>query len=133
MLSCFSNVRLFVTVWTVAHQAPLCMEFSGQKYWSGLPCPPPGDLPNPGIKPRSLALQEDSLPSEPPGKLPCVCMCVCVYIYTYIYGRRKWQPTPVFLPGESHGQRSLADYSPWGCKELDMTERLTHTHTHTHT
>ena len=40
--------------------------------------------------------------------------------------RRKWQPTPVFLPGESHGQRSLAGYSPWGCKELDTTERLTH-------
>ena len=38
--------------------------------------------------------------------------------------RRKWQPTPVFLPGESHGQRSLAGYSPWGCKELDTTERL---------
>ena len=36
--------------------------------------------------------------------------------------RRKWQPTPVFLPGKSHGQRSLAGYSPWGCKELDMTE-----------
>ena len=36
--------------------------------------------------------------------------------------RRAWQPTPVFLPGESHGQRSLAGYSPWGCKELDMTE-----------
>ena len=42
--------------------------------------------------------------------------------------RRAWQPTPVFLPGESHGQRSLAGYSPWGCKELDMTERL-HFHT----
>ena len=42
--------------------------FSRQEYWSGLPCPPPGDLPNPGIEPRSLALQEDSLPSEPPGK-----------------------------------------------------------------
>ena len=39
--------------------------------------------------------------------------------------RRKWQPTPVFLPEESHGQRSLAGYSPWGCKELDTTERLT--------
>ena len=39
-----------------------------QEYWSGLPCPPPGDLPNPGIKPRSAALQADSLPSEPPGK-----------------------------------------------------------------
>ena len=42
-------------------------------------------------------------------------------------------PTPVFLPGESHGQRSLASYSPWGYKEQDMTEWLTHTHTHTHT
>ena len=45
-------------------------------------------------------------------------------------GRRKWQPTPVVLPGESHGQRSLPGYSPWGRKESDMTERLTHTHTH---
>ena len=42
--------------------------FSRQEYWSGLPCPPPGDLPNPEIKPRSSALQADSLPSEPPGK-----------------------------------------------------------------
>ena len=41
--------------------------------------------------------------------------------------RREWEPTPVFLPGESHGQRSLAGYSPWGCKELDTTERPTHT------
>ena len=48
--------------------------------------------------------------------------------------RRKWQPTPVFLPGKSHGQRSLAGYSPWGHKELDRTEATnTHTHTHTHT
>jgi len=45
---------------------------------------------------------------------------------------RKWQPTPVFLPGKSHGQRSMVDYSPWGCKESDMTDH-THTHTHTHT
>ena len=44
------------------------MGFSRQEYWSGLPCPPPGDLPNPGIKPRSPMLQADSLPSEPPGK-----------------------------------------------------------------
>ena len=50
------------------HQALLSMEFSRQEHWSGLPCPPPGDLPNPGIKPRSPALQADSLPSEPPGK-----------------------------------------------------------------
>ena len=45
--------------------------------------------------------------------------------------RRKWQPTPVFLPGESHGQRSLVGYSPWSHKEVDTTDQITHTHTHT--
>ena len=55
-LSCFSCVQLFVTPWTVAHQAPLSMGFSRQEYWSGLPCPSPGDLPDPGIKPTSPAL-----------------------------------------------------------------------------
>ena len=50
------------TPWTVAHQAPLSMEFSGQEYWRGLPYPPPGDLSNPGVKPRSPALQADTLP-----------------------------------------------------------------------
>ena len=49
-------------------RASLSMEFSRQEYWSGLPCPPPGDLPNPGIKPRSPTLQADSLPSESPGR-----------------------------------------------------------------
>ena len=71
MLSCFSHIQLFVTLWTVAHQAllsmefsrqeywsglhktPLSMGFSRQDYWSGLPCPPPGELPNPGIEPTS--------------------------------------------------------------------------------
>ena len=63
-LSC---VQLFVIPWTVAHQAPLSMEFPRQEYWSGLPFPPPGDLPDPGIEPRSLmspVLQADSLPVE---------------------------------------------------------------------
>jgi len=55
-----------VTPWTVAHQASLSTGFSRQEYWSGLPFPSPGDLPDPGIKPRSPALQEDSSPSEPP-------------------------------------------------------------------
>ena len=63
-----SLVELLVILWTVAHQAPLSMGFSRQENWSGLPCPPPGDLPDPGIEPASLALQEDSLPTEPPGK-----------------------------------------------------------------
>ena len=57
-----------VTTWAVASQAPLSKEFSRQAYWSGLPFPPPGDLPNPGIELRSSTLQTDSLPSEPPGK-----------------------------------------------------------------
>ena len=57
----FSCVQLFATPWTVACQAPLSMGFSRQEYWSGLLCPPPGDLPNPGIKHRSPALQVDSL------------------------------------------------------------------------
>jgi len=54
MLSHFSHVWLFVNLWTIAHQAPLSMEFSRQEYWSGLPCPPPGDLPDPGMEPTSL-------------------------------------------------------------------------------
>ena len=65
MLSHFSHIRLFATLWTVMHQAPLSMEFSRQEYWSGLPCSPPGDLPNPGIEPASPTLlhwQVDSLP-----------------------------------------------------------------------
>ena len=53
-LSCFSCVQLFVTPWTVARQAPLSMGFSRQEYWSGLPFPSPGDLPDPGIEPASL-------------------------------------------------------------------------------
>ena len=59
------RVQLFVTPWTVAHQAPPSMEFSRQEYWGGLPFPSPGDLPNPGIEPGSPALQVDSLPTEP--------------------------------------------------------------------
>ena len=61
------SVWLFATPWTVAHQAPQSVGFSRQEYWSGLPCTPPGDLPDPGIEPGPPSLQ-NSLPSEPPGK-----------------------------------------------------------------
>ena len=54
MLSCFTHVQLFVTLWTVAWQAPLSMGFSRQEYWSGLPCLPLGDLPDPGTESASL-------------------------------------------------------------------------------
>ena len=57
----FTSAQFFATPWTVAHRAPLSMGFSRQEYWSGLPLPPPGDLPDPGIKPASPALQADSL------------------------------------------------------------------------
>ena len=63
-----SHVLLLVTPWTVAYQASLSMGFSRQEYWSGVPFPSPGDLPDPGIEPRSPTLQADALPSEPPGK-----------------------------------------------------------------
>ena len=69
-----AQLCLLVTPWTTQS-----MEFSRPESWSGLPCPPPGDLPNPGIEPRSPSLQEDSLPAEPPGK-PIYILCL-----TYIY------------------------------------------------
>ena len=65
-LSC---VRFFVTPWIVVHQVPLSVEFSGQEYWSGLPCPSPGDLPDAGIEPGSPMLQVYSLLPEQPGNL----------------------------------------------------------------
>ena len=63
-----SRVRLLATPWTVAYQAPLSMRFSRQEYWSGLPFPSPGDLPDPGIEPGFPTLEADTLTSEPPGK-----------------------------------------------------------------
>ena len=83
------------------HQAPLSMRFSRQEYWSGLPCPPPGDLPNPGIKPRSPILWADSLPSEPTGKP--------IYIYIYMSDSvrpHRWQPTRLPHPWDSPGKNT---------------------------
>ena len=79
--------------WTVACQAPLSMKFSRQEYWSGLPFSSPGDLPDPGIKPRSPVLQVDSLPTKPLGKpsvYVCAILCVynfsiCLYNFNYIW------------------------------------------------
>ena len=67
-----SHVQVFATPWTVAHHVPLSMEFSRQEYWTGLPVPSLGDLPDPQIKPRSPALQADALPYETPGKLETI-------------------------------------------------------------
>ena len=67
-LNSLSHVRLFTTPWTAASQAPPSMGFSKQEYWSGVPFSSPGDLPDPGIEPRSPSLQVDTLPAKPPGK-----------------------------------------------------------------
>ena len=68
-----SRVQLFATLWTVAYQAPLSLGFSRQEYWSGLPFPSPGDLPDLGIEPGFPALQADALTAEPPGKPRILC------------------------------------------------------------
>ena len=76
MLSHCSCVRLFVTLWTVACQAPFSMGFSRQECWSGLPCPPPENLPHPGIKSESPTLQADSLPLSQQGNSK-FCLNTC--------------------------------------------------------
>ena len=79
MLNCSSPVSLFVTPWTIAHQAPLFMGFSRKEYWNGLPCSPPRELPDPGITPESPAFsasQVDSLLLSHRGSPP-----VCVLIF----------------------------------------------------
>ena len=84
-----SRGRLFVTPWTIAYQAPLPTEFPRQEYWSGLPFPSPGDLPNPGIEPSSPALSGGFFTTEPSGK-PHVYMWIhiCTHIL-HIYERRS--------------------------------------------
>ena len=83
LLNCLSHVQLCVTLWAVAPQSPLSMGFSRHEYWSGLPCPPPGDLPSPRIEPVSPVLQADSLPLHDQGSA-----------YMYIY--------PLFFRFPSH-------------------------------
>ena len=155
-----SRVQLFATPWTVTCQSPSSMGFSRQRYWSGLPFPSLGDLPDPGIKPSSPTLQADPIwatrgsqdqtslespahkvgPWLVPGNLDLrsfpggsdskesVCNAEELGLIPESERspwRRKWQPTPVFLPGEFYGHRNLEGYSPWGQKESDMTKQLT--------
>ena len=84
----FSPVQLFMTPWTVVHQAPLSMGFSRQEYWSRLLFPSSGDLPNLGIErasPASAELAGRFFTTEPPWKPVCVCVCVCVCVYKIEY------------------------------------------------
>ena len=95
MCSVLSQVRLFAILWTVACQAPLSMEFSRQEYWSGLPFPTPGTLPDPGIKlksPASPELQVDSFTAEPLGKFSnfSVYSLICInYLTSLSFPKHK--------------------------------------------
>ena len=104
-----SHVRLFAIPWTVAYQAPPSMEFSRQKYWSGLPLPSPGDLSDPGIEPRSPTLQADDLPSELPGK-PTLSLVSLSRFNLYIYINS--------IPGSGRSPREGNGYTPqYSCLE----------------
>ena len=119
----------FSTPWTVAHQVSLSMGFLRQEYWSGLPFLSPGDLPDSGIEPMSSALvggffatelPTRGFPSGSDGK-ESACNAGVTRFEPWVMKipwRKEWQPTPVFLPGEFHEQRSVVGYSPWGCKRV---------------
>ena len=101
-----SHVWLFVTPWTVALQAPLSMRFPRQEYWSGLPFPPPGNLPDPGIKPVSLvppALAGGFFTTEPPGKPLGMCnVLFCqerVFFFLFSVTQENHSSTPVLDTG----------------------------------
>ena len=125
------HVQFFATPWTVAHQAPPSMGVSRQEYWSGVP----GSSPYIHTYMYAYSCTHIWLPRWLIGK-ESACQCrrckrrrfdPCV---RQIPWRRVWQPTAVFLPGKSHGQRSPVVYSPCGHKESDMIEHDHNTHTH---
>ena len=108
-----SRLRLFATPWTVTYQAPPSMGFSRQEYWSGLPFPSPGDLPDPGIEPGSPTLQADPLTSEPPGKAP-----------NYLYW--VWQSEesePRVEPEDPWIRRKVKEADPQSCVWLPSSEQ----------
>ena len=116
LLSRSSRGRLCATPQTAAHQAPPSLGFSRQEHWSGLPFGlPRGRLTRSGLRcPLVVAASQDTSKE---------------YLHEFLLcssrgQRRQWHPTPVLLPGKSHGRRSLVGCSPWGRTESDMTERL---------
>ena len=122
-----NRVQLFATPWPIACQAPFSMGFSRPEYWSGLPLPSPRDLPDPGIKAESPALQIDScnqgFPDSSVGK-ESTPQCGRPGFDSWVWKipwRRERLPTLVFWPGEFHGLYMTME---WGHKESDTTERV---------
>ena len=122
----------FATPWTIAHQAPLSMGFSRQEYWSGLPCPPTGDFPNPGIKPTSLmspALAGDFFTTSATWKTHYKCeLCffkTCIYLvlaalglhcYMWVFSScSEWEFLFLWLMGLSWGGLSCCGAQAPGC------------------
>ena len=101
LLNC---VWLFVIQWTVAHQALLSMGFSRQEYWNELPVSPSGDLPDPGIKPNSPALQVDSLPLSHQGSPTC---CIDMYKYALMYPRAILQFIHIYIYIPTHTKQKF--------------------------
>ena len=140
MLSCFSCVWLFVTLWTVAYQAPLSMGLSRREYWSGLPRPLPGNLPDWGWNPHLSCLlhwQAGPLPLAPPGKyLVLLNFKLLTYMLQWIISINYYIDNNIkcflwldghesqWTPGVGDGQGGLGSCDSWGRKELDTTERL---------
>ena len=102
----------FVTSWTIAHQAPLSMGFSKQEYWSGLSCPPPGDLPDPGIKPASPELASRFFTAEPPGKPDKFkrdfkyVLCLVTQLCPTLCDPMDCSPPGSSVPGDSPGKNT---------------------------
>ena len=107
-----SRVQLFATPWTVAYQAPPSMGFSRQECWSGLPFPSPGDLPDPGIEPRSPALQADALPSEPPGKQKPVILLLKTQLSQVTVAGWSWHEVALEIMGSSAPSIHLSPLCP---------------------
>ena len=113
-----SHVWLFAIPWTVVYQASLSMGFSKQEYWSGLPFPSPGDLPEPGIEPRSPALQADSLPSEECGSRWIYETCKQLSVLNFFSSRKSkhtilWQTPRVGRDG---------NFTPWVTARVKQRE-----------
>ena len=140
-----SHVWLLATPWTAAYQAPPSLGFSRQEYWSGVPLPSPRsprrrqkerqnrssehNYIGKTMAPHSSTLAWKIPRTEEPGRLQSMGSlrvghdwATSLSLFTSIHWRRKWQPTPVFLPGESQGRRSLVGCCLWGRTESDTTE-----------
>ena len=130
-----SRVRLFAAPWTAAHQAPLSVEFPWQEDWSGWPRPSAHwSILGLGCALVSAVQQSGSaICTHRAFQVARMVKNLPALRETWVRKipwRRAWLSTPLFLPGESHGQRSLVGCSPWGHRESDTAEWLTHTRPH---